>query len=69
MFGSVEVTCDPMHSSDGEVRQKGVKRTRSQVTERKWDRLDKKKAAFSVIRIREGMSEDKDTCVHLVMGR
>lgn len=54
MFGPVEVTCDPMHSSDRVVGQKGVKRTRPQVTERKWHRLDKKKAVLSCNRSKGG---------------
>lgn len=54
MFGSVEVTCDSIHSSDGAMGQKGVKKTRPQVTERKWDRLDKKKAVVSCNRSKGG---------------
>ena len=69
MFGSVEVTCDPIHSSDGEVWQKGVKRTRPQVTGGNGTDLIKRKQCSHVIGVKEGMSEDKGTCVDLVMGR
>ena len=66
----MKVTGDPMHNSDGDTGQKGVKRTRSQVTERKWDRLlIRGKQCSHIIGVKEGMSEDEGTFVDLVMER